>query len=87
LPGTPEAQIAQAFANVRQLLEMAGGGPADLAKVDVRLADLALRPAVNAAWVAMFPDPDDRPVRHVSKADLTGGHLIQLEIVAHLDPA
>ena len=78
-------QIAQAFRNIRTLLELAGGTVADIAKVDVRLRDMGLRAAVNQEWVAMFPDEQDRPVRHTSQADFHGNTALQIEITAHVD--
>jgi enamine deaminase RidA (YjgF/YER057c/UK114 family) len=90
VPGTgqassdPNEQIVQAFRNVRQLMEIVGGSVGDIGKVAVRLSDLALRSKLNDEWAAMFPDEHDRPVRHTSRADIAGGHVIQIEITAHL---
>jgi 2-iminobutanoate/2-iminopropanoate deaminase len=83
-PDDPAQQIALAFQNMRRIVEAAGGTTEDIAKVEVRLRDLALRELVNAEWVKMFPDPHNRPVRHVSRADLMGNTVIQLEMIAVL---
>ena len=40
------------------------------------------RDALNAEWLKCFPDPHDRPARHTMVADLPGGMLVQIEIVA-----
>jgi 2-iminobutanoate/2-iminopropanoate deaminase len=49
------------------------------------LKDLSYRDAVNKPWLEMFPDENDRPARHATQADLPGGMLVQLEIIAVLD--
>lgn len=75
-------QVAQAFANVRRILEAAGASVEDIAKLDVELKDLSLRELVNVEWVKMFPNEEDRPVRKTVQADPPGGRLIQLEMIA-----
>jgi 2-iminobutanoate/2-iminopropanoate deaminase len=66
-----DAQCAAMFANVRRLIEAAGGTPDDIIKMTVWIADRALRPTLNKYWVEMFPDPHSRPARHT----VTGGDL------------
>ncbi|MDE3074801.1 MAG: RidA family protein [Chloroflexota bacterium] len=83
-PGEAEAQIAQAFANARRIVEAAGGSMADIAKVDVRLKDMSHREALNREWSRLFPDAHDRPVRHTTQGALPGSAMIQMELVAHL---
>ena len=46
-PEDPEAQIAQAFANVRRIVEAGGGGTGDIAKVVVYLNDRKDRDMVD----------------------------------------
>ena len=80
-----EAQCAQMFANVRQILAAGGAGPEDVAKMNVWLKDLALRPYVNKEWLAMFPDPHSRPARHTFQAsDLQPGTLVQCDVTAFI---
>ena len=81
-PTDPAKQIELAFQNIRRVLEKAGGTTDDIAKVDVRLKDMAHRALVNEEWVKMFPDEQNRPVRHTVKFDLPGETAIQVEIVA-----
>ena len=52
------------FANVRRVIEAAGGTPDDIVKMTVWITDRALRPIMNKHWVEMFPDPHSRPARH-----------------------
>ncbi len=77
-----DEQAAQAFHNLRTVLAAAGAGPENLAHITVWLSDQANRAAANRPWVAMFPDANDRPVRHTVKGDLPEGMLIQLEAIA-----
>lgn len=81
---TPEEQVRLAFANMRRIVEIAGGTTDDIVKVDVRLKDMGLRGVVNECWAAMFPDPENRPVRHSQTANLGGNVAIQMEMIAHL---
>ena len=77
-----EAQIAQAFANVRKIVETGGGTVGGIGKVVVYLKDKKDRDLVNAEWIKMFPDENDRPVRHTVSAELPGKLIIQLEFIA-----
>ena len=83
-PADPDEQIGQVFQNLKRIVEAAGGGVADIAKIDVKLRDMSHRPIVNKHWLAMFPDEHDRPARHTSQADLPGTLAIQVEMVAVL---
>lgn len=83
-PDAVERQVALAFTNMRMLLEAAGGDVGDIAHVSVFLRDRADRRHVDAVWLEMFPDPDDRPARHALELGREGKALIQLEIIAVL---
>ena len=86
LPAAVEDQVDGAFANVAATLREAGASLADIAKMTVYVRDrVALRDVVNRRWVALFPDPADRPVRHMVVAPLAGDMQIQLEFVAVVD--
>lgn len=84
LPDSFDDQTRCAFANMKTLVEGAGATLGDVAKVTVFLKDTTNRDPINREWLALFPDPDDRPARHAVKADFEGKMLIQLEIVAVL---
>lgn len=84
LAGTPGAQAEFAFANLRTVLERAGGSLDDVVRVTVHVRDLAMREAVNAAWLRAFPDAASRPARHLQRGDLPGSHLVQVEAMAVL---
>ncbi len=84
LPADKEAQIENAFRTVRNILAEAGGSPANIGKVTLFVADRDDRKLINPYWVEMFPDEDDRPVRHTSQVDMPGGRFIQIEFIAVL---
>jgi enamine deaminase RidA (YjgF/YER057c/UK114 family) len=74
------------FATLRQILEIAGGGPEDVVKMNVWMKDRSQRPALNKFWLEMFPDDHSRPARHTfAAADLPGAMLVQCEIFAIID--
>ena len=77
-----ETQVAQAFTNMRRVVEEGGGSPGDIGKVVVYLKDRKHRDVVNQEWIKMFPQESDRPVRHTIASDLGGKMQIQLEFIA-----
>src|SRR5712691_2245669 len=83
-PSEPEKQVELAFQHVRKVIELAGGTTEDIAKVVVYLEDMKYRELVNTDWVRMFPNENDRPIRHTVKADLPSNFIIQLEMTAVL---
>ncbi|GGK75771.1 RidA family protein [Mangrovihabitans endophyticus] len=87
MPADVETQCANMFRHVRDIVEAAGGGTADIAKMTVWLRDRGDRAALNREWEAMFPDPDDRPARHALAADFDGRTLVQCDFVAVLGDA
>jgi 2-iminobutanoate/2-iminopropanoate deaminase len=85
VPEELDAQCRAMFANVRRVMEAAGGGPDDIVKMTVWISDRGLRPILNKHWVEMFPDPDSRPARHTMTAqDLVAPMQIQCDIMAVL---
>jgi 2-iminobutanoate/2-iminopropanoate deaminase len=78
----PETQIAQAFTNMRTIVEAAGGSLDGIGKVTVYLKDFGHRGIVNKYWQVMFPDPQSRPARHVLEIAMHGSDWIQLDVIA-----
>jgi 2-iminobutanoate/2-iminopropanoate deaminase len=83
-PKSIEGQVRNAFQSVRNILAQAGGSPGDIATMTVYLRNRDDRKHVNPVWLEMFPDENDRPVRHTVAAALEGDVLIQLEFTAVL---
>jgi enamine deaminase RidA (YjgF/YER057c/UK114 family) len=83
---TLERQVAFMFRHLRTIIEASGATLDDVIKVTVWLKDRSDREAVNREWVAMFPDPQDRPARQAHAADLSGGNLVQCDFIAVVAP-
>jgi 2-iminobutanoate/2-iminopropanoate deaminase len=77
-------QAAWAFRNMDALLEAAGSCLGDVGRMTVFVTDIAMREHVNREWLERFPDAHSRPARHTIVKDLSGGMLVQLEIIAVL---
>jgi enamine deaminase RidA (YjgF/YER057c/UK114 family) len=74
------------FANVRRVMDMAGGTPEDILKMTVWITDRGLRSILNKHWVEMFPDAHSRPARHtLTSTDLNPPMQIQCDLLAVLD--
>ncbi|HSV46947.1 MAG TPA: RidA family protein [Ramlibacter sp.] len=85
LAQTLEQQCAHMFTQVRRIVEAAGGGIGDIARLTVWLKDRAQREPLNAQWLAMFPDAHDRPARlSLQATDLANGILVQCEVTAYI---
>lgn len=84
LPSDKSTQIKNAFQNVRNVMTAAGGSPANIGKVTIYVADRDDRKLINPHWLEMFPDEDDRPVRHTAATTLPPGRFIQIEFIAVL---
>jgi len=80
----PEKQVEQAFINMKNIFEAAGGTTDNIGKVVVYLKDFRHREFVNKEWLKMFPDENNRPARHVMQADLQGNTAIQMDVVGSL---
>ncbi len=77
----PDGAAAQAFANLRAVLEAAGLGLADVVKTTVFLADLADFAAVNAEYARVFAPPF--PARScIQAAALPKGARLEIDAVA-----
>ena len=86
VPKDLESQCVFAFANMKALVENAGGAIENIGTIKVYMKDRFQREAVNRPWLEMFPDEDDRPARHAIEYDaFPPGILVQLEIVAVVD--
>ena len=82
---TLEAQCAFMFANMRRIVEGAGGTTDDIIKMTVWMLDRSRRDVLNRDWLAMFPDKHAMPARHTMQANLDLGKLIECDFVAVLD--
>jgi enamine deaminase RidA (YjgF/YER057c/UK114 family) len=83
VPAALEEQVALVFANVRRILAAAGATVDDVVKLTFFVRDRAAsRGAIDAEWIAMFPDAARRPARHILNYALAGSLHLQAEITA-----
>jgi 2-iminobutanoate/2-iminopropanoate deaminase len=75
-------QVRLAFDNLKRFLAAGGATLADVVKLTVYVKDDAVREHLNEPWLACWPNPDERPARHVVVHDLQHGMVIQLETLA-----
>jgi 2-iminobutanoate/2-iminopropanoate deaminase len=87
LPADASTQVRLAFANMDALLVAAGGTLKHVAKLLITISDNSVRDAINVEWLARFPDPRDRPARHIVQHDLQHGMVLQIEVTAFITPA
>lgn len=66
LPEDVGEEVGNVFANINQVLGLAGGTAADVLRMEVFVRESGFRTIVNEYWLAMFPDSDDRPARHIT---------------------
>lgn len=77
VPDDIDAQIANLFRHVGDLLDEAGASWGDVIKMNFWVPTLEDRPHIDGPWVAHFPDPAARPARHtqvgsdVARCDFT----------------
>ncbi len=82
---TLDGQCTLMFRHLRRILEAEGGTIDDILKINVWMNDRSQRDALNREWLAMFPDPEARPVRQTMTMELDGGKLVQCDFMAVLD--
>ncbi|MBP0593565.1 RidA family protein [Paraburkholderia sp. LEh10] len=78
----PAGQARLAFDNLRRFLDAGGATLADVVKLTVYVKDDAVREHINEHWLALWPDPAQRPARHIVVHDLQHGMALQLETLA-----
>lgn len=82
LAADPADQARLAFDNLRRFLDAGGATLADVVKLTVYVKDNAVREPINAHWLSCWPDPAQRPARHIVVHELQHGMALQLEILA-----
>lgn len=85
MPADLDAQCRNLFRHVASVVTAAGGGTGDIARLVVWLRDPSDRAALNREWLAVFPDPGDRPARYALPWPGEDAALVRAEFVAVLD--
>jgi len=84
MPEKVEDEVANLFYYMRKIMEKAGGTTDDIARISVYVTDREYKKIVNKEWLKMFPDENNRPVRHTTVKDLREGLRVQIEMTAVL---
>jgi 2-iminobutanoate/2-iminopropanoate deaminase len=84
LPEDPDAQIANLFRYVGDMLAAAGAEWRHVAKMNFFVPSLKLRDSINKPWAEHFPDPESRPARHTQIAT-GGGSAISCDFLAYVE--
>jgi enamine deaminase RidA (YjgF/YER057c/UK114 family) len=82
MPDDLTAQCAHVFANMKAIVETAGGTVEDIIKMTIYIRDRNDRGPLNDEWVRMFPDAESRPARHAQPLTIEGPSLIQCDFIA-----
>ena len=78
-----EDQARLTFVQLRRIMEAAGGGLDDIARMTFYVKAPEARAAINAEWLKAFPDPASRPARHtLSNPQLAEPLLLQCDATA-----
>ena len=81
VPESIDAQLANLFHHVGEMLRAAGADWRHVVKMNFYLPSLDLRKELNEPWLAHFPDPESRPARHTQ----VGGKTAQCDFIAYVD--
>lgn len=81
LGASPEEQFRLAFAQLTELLEIAGLSPGEVGRITVFTPDPSFRPLINPPWLRLYPDDGDRPARKTTHAPLPSGVAVELEAI------
>lgn len=75
-------QVELVFTHLQSLVDTAGTSLAHIGKMAIYVRDNTIRDLINEAWLTHFPNPDDRPARHIQLAELPGPLHLQIEVIA-----
>lgn len=83
LPDPVADQVELMFWQAGRILDAAGAGFDDVARMTFYVKDKGARDHVNEHWLRLFPDPASRPARHTLSYDgLPANMLVQCDFIA-----
>ncbi len=83
VPESAEAQYANLFHHIGEILQAAGGDWRHIARITFYVPDISFRDSCNPIWVEHFPDAETRPARHTQFG--SGAKLATCEFIAYID--
>jgi enamine deaminase RidA (YjgF/YER057c/UK114 family) len=84
IPEDVDAQVANLFHHVGEMLEEAGGDWRHIVRMTFFVPDIAMRDAINGPWAERFPDPGSRPSRHTQVAP-AAGKSVSCDFIAYIE--
>jgi 2-iminobutanoate/2-iminopropanoate deaminase len=85
IPEAAPEQVALIFANIRTIVETAGGSLTDIVKCTFFVRDRSIRSEIDKHWLEFFPDAGSRPARHTLVQQLADPIQLQCEITANIE--
>jgi 2-iminobutanoate/2-iminopropanoate deaminase len=79
LPDDPAAQLLNAWRNLKALVEGAGFSTDHIGLVTNFIDSQDYRPHINAGWLELFPEADNRPARKTTAFPLPSGVGVELQ--------
>lgn len=70
MPDDPGKQAEFLMGNIRRMMEAAGGTMEQIVKIGIYIQDRSVIDSLDAAWIATFPDEENRPARQVFEQKL-----------------
>ena len=83
-PGDASLQATQAFANLRRVLESAGGGMGDVVKLTIFVTDANVRPSVSEVRNSVFEEPRPASTYLVVAGLALPDYIVEVEALAWL---
>jgi enamine deaminase RidA (YjgF/YER057c/UK114 family) len=86
--GDAEAEARQIFANIREVLQAAGGDLKDIVKLGIYLTDIADRAAVGKVRAELFPDDEHLPTSTMFEVSglIDPALKVEIDAIAVIDP-
>jgi 2-iminobutanoate/2-iminopropanoate deaminase len=84
IPDAVDAQVANLFHHVGEMLEAAGADWRHIVRMTFFVPDIAMRDAINGPWAEHFPDAGSRPARHTQVAP-GGGKSVSCDFIAYIE--
>jgi 2-iminobutanoate/2-iminopropanoate deaminase len=75
-------QAERCLENIKSIVEKAGAAMSDVVRANAYLKDMSTFPVFNEVYARYFPKP--YPARTTVGADLPGGALVEIDVVAAL---
>ncbi len=82
IPDDVEAQLANLFRHVGEMLKAAGAEWRHVAKMTFYVPDIKVRDLINAPWLERFPEAGSRPARHTQLTP--GAKVVTCEFLAYV---